>query len=172
MKTKSIKAVAVVLAAVMTFTLIGCLSQATLAALTSTLGNAASALAVMQGDPALATQIRTDTAAAVTAIQNWKKGTPAQNVIQVLGIVQDDLNLIPFAAPYIPLISLALVTVQEIITIITANSPTPVMAHKPKVDRQPRVYYTGKIPKNDSQFKKQWNAIVAANPQLAPTAIQ
>jgi hypothetical protein len=170
METKK-KAIAVVLTTVLLFSgVVGCFSQSTLAALVNVLGSATSTLATIQGDPALAQQIKTDTAAAVAAITNWKKGTPAQMVVEALGIVADDLNLIPYAGPYVPLISLALVTVQEIVTLITANSPTPVAAHKPKVTQR-QVVYSGKIPKNDKQFREAWNKIVASDPQLSSAAI-
>jgi hypothetical protein len=162
------KLTAIVLAA--TLLLVGCLSQASIAALVNTLGNASAALAGLEGNTDLAQKLRTDTAAAVAAVNNWQKGTPAQMVIEALGIVEDDLNLIPFAGPYIPLISLALVTVQEIVTIVTQNSPTPAPPVARKGARQ--VIYTGKIPKTDGQFKSAWNKVVAANPQLAPVAIK
>ena len=168
MKTK---AIALTLSVVMLLVTVGCLSQNTIAALVTTLGNASAAIAAMEGNTSLATQLKADTAAASAAVLNWQKGTNAQMVVEALGIVQDDLNLIPFAGPYIPLISLALVTVQEIIVIVTSNAPASTQAHIAKVTQR-KVSYVGKIPKNATQFKKAWNKVVAANPQLAPAAIQ
>jgi hypothetical protein len=149
----------------------GCVSRVILSALVATLGSATSSLANLEGNPTLAAQIKTDTTAAVSAIDNWQSGTPAQDVIEALGIVIDDLNLIPGTGPFAPLIDLALATVQSILEIVTNNSPAPVTAHRAKVPHR-TVSYTGKVPKNSGDFKKKWNSIVMANPQLAPAAIK
>lgn len=133
----------------------GC-EQSTIAALTTTLGNAASAIAALEGNTGLATQLTTDTTAAANAIANWKSGTPAQNVVQALTIVENDLNLIPGTSQYAPLIDIAIATVQSILALLPVTT-TPTVAH----GRTVHLGYAA--PKSSHDFKKKWNAAVVAN---------
>ena len=135
-----------------------CFSQSTLSALVSTLGNASASIAKIEGDPSLATKLQADTAAASTAILNWKKGTDATEVLEVVNIVMDDLNLIPISdATTIALVDLALGTVESIVTIITSEAaPTIAAGH---VLHQNRVVHLAHVPKNSSQFASQWYAL-------------
>jgi hypothetical protein len=138
--------------------------------LTSTLGNAAASIAVIEGNTTLAAQLQTDTAAAVTAIQNWKSGTPAQNVVAALNIVIQDINLIcanGICGSYEPLIVLALGTVQSIIAIVDPGA-TPAEAKVGPNARVHLAYY----PVNAKDFKTQWNNIANSNSQLAAVAIK
>jgi hypothetical protein len=150
----------------------GC-NQNTIAALVGTLGNAASAIAVVEGNTTLAAQLKTDTAAAVTAITNWKQGTPSQNALQTLNIVIDDLNLIcpandptNICGPYGPLVALALGTAESIIAIL-APSATTFGVHG-DVQKTNLGYY----PTNSKDFEKQWNAYCVTSPALAQLAIK
>jgi TctA family transporter len=146
----------------------GCTGQATLAALVDTLGGATAAVAQMQGNPTLAAQLRTDTAAAVAAISNWKSGSPSDLAIEAIDIVITDLNLIPGVGPYAPLISLALTTAEAIIRIL-APKASPQMQLKMRA--RLKSYRTGNPSKNADQFKKQWNAICGQNSQLSGLTI-
>ncbi|MGC2139262.1 MAG: hypothetical protein WA627_15985 [Candidatus Sulfotelmatobacter sp.] len=171
MKTRQlapIAAICLLLVAMLPTT--GCAPQATIAALTSTLGNAASSIASLEGNATLAAQLKTDTTAAVAAINNWKSGTPAQNVVQALNIVINDLNLIcpSICGPYEPLIVLALGTVQSIIAIVDPSA-TPAAA---KVGPNARVRLGTPAPKDAKAFVAAWNGICASDPALAHATIQ
>lgn len=149
---------------ILAFTTVGC-EKSTITALTSTLGNAASAIAALEGNGPLATQLKTDTAAAVQAINDWKTGTSAQAVIQALGIVEQDLNLIPGTSQYAPLIDIAIATVQSILSLLPVST-TPQAVHA-------RTVHLGyPAPKTAREFKKKWNAVVAADPKLSAAKIK
>lgn len=156
--TKSLAMVAVFLIASLSMT--GCTSQATIAALINQVGVSVQSLLVIESvtDPALSARIQADFTAASTAVLNWKKGTPAQDVIQALNIVQADINLIPLNPVDQALIVLAIGTVNSILALLPG---TPAAA---------TASASFHAPKNAKEFKKQWNAIVAANPSLARAA--
>ncbi len=149
----------------------GCTSQTTIAALVTTLGNASASIAQIEGNTSLANQLKADTAAASAAVLNWKKGTPAQSVVEALNLVQNDLALITGscqAVPgamispvcqYVPLIDLAIATTTSIIQIVDPSA-LPVGMHGTMAK-------SWKAPRDASQFKKQWNSICAANPKLS-----
>ena len=146
--------------------LVGCPQQNTIAALTSTLGNAAAGVAALQGNTTLSAALKTDTAAAVSAITNWKQGTPAQNVVQALNLVVDDLNLIcpptnATCGQYAPLIILAISTAQSIIEIVAPGQA--LKSAKVNTDYSPR---------NAKEFKTYWNGVVSANPAMAGAEIK
>ena len=65
--------------------------------------------------------------AALTAIENWKSGTAAQDVIQVINDLEAGLTalsaLIP--APMLTLLNIILAGVATVIAVMTANSPAP-----------------------------------------------
>ena len=63
--------------------------------------------------------------AALTAIQNWKSGTTAQNVLQLIGDFQTALNTLPIPAKYVTLTNIILAGVEAVIAVIAANSPAP-----------------------------------------------
>lgn len=159
LKTTAMKLSAVLV----TFALmVGCTSQATIAALTDTLGNAASAIAAVEGNTALATKLQTDTAAAVSAVKTWKSGTPAQMAIEALNLVQDDLQLIPATGPYVPLIDICIGAVDAILAELPASQA--VTAHVGGSNRA--IHLSQPAPKTAKQFKKQWNAYVGLNQGL------
>jgi len=148
------KITALILTAGLFAMLTGCPQQSTLAALVTTLGNAAASVASVEGNATLATKLQTDTAAASTAVLNWKSGTPATEAIEAINIVEDDLQLFPLTGPYVPLIDLALGTAESIIEILNPTATTPSTAHA-----QRRVVKLTFTPKNKKDFEKQWNAI-------------
>lgn len=163
----SLKRNALVIALIPLIVLMGCPSQSQLASLTEILGSSAANVAQLEGNSSLATKLQTDTAAAVAAVKNWKSGTPANEAIEALNIVSSDLKLIlnqpgiPADAPqYAPLITLAIGAAQGILAILQPASTTT----QPAV-RSATV--TAPAPKTAPEFKKQWNAIVAANPPLS-----
>ncbi len=164
---------AAVLTAVLMISSIGC-GQDTIATLTATLGNAAAQVAIIQGNTALAAQLTADTNAAVAAVKNWKKGTPAENAIQALGIVESDLNLImsqlpPQAQGYTALISLAIITTESILALLPKGNAPPTESD---VVAARAVYSRNVAPKNAAEFKRQWNDIVAANPEARQATIK
>lgn len=145
-------------------TMTGC-NQKTIAALTQILGTQAANVAKLENDPALATKLAADTTAAVTAITNWKSGTPAQDVVQALDLVEADLNLFPVANQYAPLVDLAIGTVDSILALLPPPPATTAVLRRHVALFQP-------APKNSKQFIEQWNALVKANPRLAPAQIR
>jgi hypothetical protein len=138
----------------------GCESQQTIASLINTLGAAAEQLATYENNPTLAAKLQTDVAAASAAVLAWKKGTASQMVVEALNLVEDDLNLFPFAGPYVPLIDLAIGTVEAIMASL-GLTPAPTAGAKPR--RQVSLAY--KAPKTSKDFKSKWNA-------LAPPPVQ
>lgn len=132
--------------------LTGCPAKSTIAGLTNILGNAAASVASVEGNPGLAAKLTTDTAAAVTIINNWKSGTPSQNVVEAINLVIDDLNLFPSTGPYAPLIVLALSTAESIIEIVQPPSSAPAIKAHAKVATVPPAA-TAK------EFKARWNAL-------------
>lgn len=163
------------LVSMMTIGNTGCTNQTTIAALVTTLGNASAAVASLEGNPTLAAKLQADTQAASTSILNWKTGTPSQNAVEAIGIVEDDLNLIcdsvpaPQCVAYEPLIVLALSTAQSIIAILNPAASTAQAHIAGRVSTVPVVG----APKTSSDFKKQWNNAVKENPAaLGKLAIQ
>lgn len=147
-------------------------NQGVTAALVGELGTAGRSLAQIENNPSLATQIQNDTNAAVAAINGWKPGTPAQETIQVINILIDDLNLIPGTGPYAALVDLALGTAENIITIIEAQSPTTATSAATAHAVRARQVHLANPPTTKGDFKKQWDALVAANPALAPAKLK
>jgi hypothetical protein len=137
----------------------GC-NQNTVAALVNTLGTSAASIASLEGDTALSTKLQTDTAAAVSAVTNWKTGTPAQTAIEAITLVEDDLNLFPLNTSYEPLIVLALGTAASIIAILNPGAVSARISQRRSVS-------LSNPPKTSKQYKAQWNAICAQNPALA-----
>lgn len=151
----------------------GCTSQTTIAALVSTLGGACASIATIENNPTLAQKIQADSNAASSAVLNWKSGTPAQDVIQAINLVESDLNLICTTIPakqcteYEPLIVLALSTAESIIAILNPSAAPKVRA----LSRIPGAGTIGGPPKNAKEYTQRWNALCAANPKLAKVAI-
>ena len=139
-----------------------CPTQQTIASFVTIMGNAAAAIAAAENNPALATKIQTDSTAAAAAVTNWKAGqTPAQDAIQALNLLQDDLNLIPGTSQYTPLVVICIGAVESILALIPAP-PTPVPA--PATAARRSVSLTG-APKNAKQFKSQWNQVLKQHPE-------
>jgi hypothetical protein len=155
----------VVLVTLVMFTAASC--QSTIGTLTATLGNAAASIATVEGNATLAAKLKVDTAAAVSAVSNWKSGTPAQDAIEALNLVEDDLNLFPVASAYTPLIDLAIGTVESILALLPQSS-TPTLSHH--VHRS--VTLTEPAPKSAAEFKSKWNAIVKSHPEMSQTLVK
>lgn len=144
----------------------GCVNQQTLADLVNTLGAAATQLAAYEGNPSLAAKLQADVAAASSAVLAWKKGTASQMVIEALNLVEDDLNLFPIAGPYVPLIDLAIGTVEAILSEFPGAAAAATASGKPR--RQVSLSY--KAPKTSKAFAQKWNSIAPANVQLPASA--
>lgn len=143
----------------------GCESQQTIADLINTLGNAAAQLATYENNPTLAAKLRVDVAAAANAVLNWKKGTPAQMVVEALNLVEDDLGLFPLAGPYVPLIDLAIATIESILGSLGLLKTATASSARRKVT----VNY--KAPKNAKQFMEKWNALAPAGVAMSPSMV-
>lgn len=143
----------------------GCESQQTIADLINTLGSAAAQLATYENNPTLAAKLQTDVAAAANAVLNWKKGTPSQLVVEALNLVEDDLNLFPLAGPYVPLIDLAIATVEGILSELGLTPAAASADAAQPVHRHRKIIVAYKAPKNAKAFAAKWNA-------LAPDAVK
>jgi hypothetical protein len=156
---------AILCAPVLIFVLVAC-NQANIAALVSVLGNASASIAALEGNTALAATLQADTAAAADAVKNWKQGTPSQNVIEALNLVEKDLNLLPVNSKYSALIILAIGTAESIIAIVQANNPQASMSPGPQ-----RAHLANP-PKTAKEFTARWNAIAQSNPELQTAVIK
>lgn len=141
--------------------LTGCPSQQTIADLINTLGEATEQLATLEGNPTLSAKLATDVSAASAAVLNWKKGTTTQMIIEGLNLVEDDINLFPMAGPYVPLIDLAIGTVEAILAEFPSTTPAAVSARR----RTVRLSY--KAPKTNKDFAKRWNALAPPQAHIA-----
>lgn len=145
-------------------------NQNTVAALVTELGTASSSIASLEGSTALAAKLKTDTAAASTAVLNWKKGSASTEIVEALNIVETDLNLFPITDQYAPLIDLSIGTIESIMEIVQpGSSSTDGVTARVGVTHR---VYLAKPPKNADQFKTAWNGIIAANPSMATSAMQ
>lgn len=151
---------------------IGCNAQATIAELVQTVGGAVSQLETIEGNTALAQKVQADTAAASSAVLNWKTGTASQDVIAALNLVEDDLSLFPVSGTDAVLIDLAIGTVEEIITQVAGNTPAPVATAS--TVRATRIKNVPANPhmKNKKSFVAAWNSIVATDSRFAQVAIK
>lgn len=61
--------------------------------------------------------------AAVTALQAWQSGTPAQNVLELIGDFQTIFNALPLPATVTALANIILAGIETVIGVLTANSP-------------------------------------------------
>lgn len=66
--------------------------------------------------------------AALIALQNWKQGTTAQNVLQLIGDFQTVFNTLPIPPADVALANIILAGVEAVIGVVTANSPQPIPA--------------------------------------------
>jgi hypothetical protein len=62
---------------------------------------------------------------ALAAVTAWKSGTPAQDALQAINILQAAINLLPIPADYQVLANVILAGIQTVIGVLSANSPAP-----------------------------------------------
>lgn len=157
-------------AAIPSMLLEGCESQQTIADLINTLGSAAVQLATYESNPTLAAKLQADVAAASQAVLGWKKGTPGDMVVEALNLVEDDLNLFPMAGPYVPLIDLAIITVEQILISLKLATPVtggPKSVGAPATQHRRRVITGYKAPKNSKEFKEKWDSLAPQPVKIA-----
>jgi hypothetical protein len=150
--------------------------QQTVVSLTTSLVTALTTLENIEGNPVLAAQLQKDGAAVISAEANWKSGTPAQDVIEALGIVQADINLLPVSTQDQELVDLGIGLVDQILALLPVPAPGVVPA---RAILSTAVYATqGTTPlfrhpklakpiKDEKDFKKRWNALVKKHKELA-----
>jgi hypothetical protein len=65
--------------------------------------------------------------AALTAVENWKSGTPAQDAIQIITDLQTGLQALQSLIPsnILTLLNIILAGVATVIAVLSANSPAP-----------------------------------------------
>lgn len=143
---------------------VGC-GQSEIAALVGTVGNAVAQLATVLGNTTLAAQLQQYTTAAVTAVNAWKQGTPAQDVIAALDILAQNIALIPVTPQIQTLILLATSTIEAILASLPISTPATARART----------LTASAPvapsKDKKTFQSRWNAQIAAQPALAAAKI-
>ena len=131
-------------------------SPSTLAGLVSEVGSGVVALLTFLGKTALAQQVQADIATAVSAINAWTPGTVATDVENALNDVAAFISTIPGLQAYSALISLAVGTIDYIISLFVQNSPAA-----PAGAIRPRTVLPVSLPNpptKSSQFASQWNA--------------
>lgn len=159
--------------------LTGCgkVNQTTLAGLVLTLGNAVSALEVIEGNSELAAIIKNDTSVLANDIQNWIPGTTDQIIIEAIGLVEKDLNLLPINAGDVALIDLALGTLQGILAFFPIQASAVANSKAVRASAKPiRQVHLDKVPRKASEFSSQWNATyrkyVGDHPSIAGADIK
>lgn len=70
--------------------------------------------------------------AALAAVQAWKPGTPAQEVLEVIGAFQSVFNTLPLPTTVITLTNIILAGIETVIGVLTGNSPAPAAAEEPE----------------------------------------
>lgn len=75
--------------------------------------------------------ISSDLGVLLTDIANWKSGTPATDIEQVVNDIEAALPALPIPAPFNLLIPIALGGLTTILTLLGANSPAPAPAAVP-----------------------------------------
>lgn len=144
----------------------GCFSQSTTAQLISIVGNSVASLVAadssITGSSNLSTQLTTDFAAASTLVANWKAGTPSQDVVQALNLVEKDLNLIPVDDQTKVFITLAIATVDSIVAVVQPAASGNLSVAQAKTSNVVTV----------KQYKNQWNALVTVHPKFASARLR
>ena len=79
--------------------------------------------------------------AALIALQNWKQGTTAQNVLQLIGDFQTVFNTLPIPTTAQTLANIILAGVEAVIGVVTANSPAPTPVAGTASEDESRVQY-------------------------------
>ena len=78
--------------------------------------------------------------AALTALQNWQSGTPAQTVLELISALQAAFNAVTTAVPISPaiqaLVNVILAGIETVIGIVTANSPAPLSTEETHEETQ------------------------------------
>lgn len=152
--------------------------QKTAAALVQVAGTAVTSLLILENDVALADILQKDFQAASVAVLNWKVGTPAQDVVQALNIVDADLDLIPVTDKDKALINLAIGTVDEIISLFPAPVQTAPVNNAPFNPVALRIAYEQTATRKHHKkldkpilsakgFKKAWNEELKKHPELS-----
>lgn len=60
-----------------------------------------------------------------TALQSWTGGSPAQEILQILGDIQTGIEALRIPATYLTFVNIAIAGIEAVIGVITANSPAP-----------------------------------------------
>lgn len=143
--------------------LLGCPRQDQISQLLDVLGTNAANVAKLIGNTALAQQITTYSSMAVSAVKDWKNGSPVDQAIQALSALEPVLNVIPATSPYAPLIDICIATVQSILAML----PPPTHPSTQMTVVHARVVHLGHpIPQNAKEFRKQWNDVIRQHPEL------
>lgn len=133
----------------------GCPTQDQTAALVGIAGTAIAALETIEGHTDAAAKIQKDFTAAQTAVLNWKKGTPTQDVAQALALLESDLNLLPISQKDQAYVELGIGTVQSILVLFPSAQP----ADGSPIPLAVAMHTNVPAPKTADEFKARWNAL-------------
>lgn len=93
--------------------------------------------------------------AALTAVQNWKAGTSAQDVIQVIDAFTLVFNTLPFPAEVKSLADIISAGIVVVISVLTGNSPAaPDAASQKKVQDEAIIKVTALVPGYKESFRE------------------
>lgn len=173
MKTRSkfLASIGCIAATLIIAALIGCTAQQTAAELITTVGGAVASLEAIEGNTAIVAQIQKDTAVAAQAVENWKSGTPSQDIVAVLNTVRDDLYLVPVSTVDQALVDIAISAIEEIIVQV-GGTPAATTAAAQPMSRSPRIVPAATKIKSSKDFKGAWNKLIAQQPKLAAASIK
>jgi hypothetical protein len=83
--------------------------------------------------------------AALTAVQNWKSGTSAQNVLQLIGAFQSVFNTLPLSTNVQVLTNIILAGIETVIGVLMANSPAPPAPAGVKAHAETKAMYQANV---------------------------
>lgn len=139
-------------------------------------------------------QYRTDSAAAITAIENWQSGTPGEEAVEALDNLIADISLFPVPVEYQAVIDIALNGIKSVIVLVEENETgatqtaaqqvmartTPVAAAPSTVGAEQATPPHAKVPwtpptkvyEGVRQYTSDWNREIGKHENLKPAKMR
>jgi hypothetical protein len=105
---------------------------------------------------------------ALTAVENWTSGTPAQDAIQIINALEIGVQALPIPATVQTLVNIILAGIATVIGVLSANSPAPAPATTG--DATPEEVTAQHSPA--TQYKNAWNSAVDVEKLPATMKVQ
>jgi hypothetical protein len=140
-------------------TVLAKVNQSVLGTLLSAVESGVTSLLTYLGNSSAAQEAQTLFNTAINEVKSWVSGTPATVVIEALNAAVAFVAVIPGISQYAALVQLIVGTVDSIISLFSANSPTTA-AIRPRT-AVATVTLTNP-PRKASEFRSQWNTKVRA----------